>query len=76
MELAGSLLSASSSRGQSTQAAGLTGEMIRFMRASGVINALISALKLVEMDHPEVSYALLFPITPPIVLCRAWLLYL
>lgn len=59
VELAGSLLSAGSARGQSSQALGLTGEMIRFMRSSGVINALIIALKLIDMDHPKVSIYML-----------------
>jgi hypothetical protein len=55
VELAGSLLSAGGSRGQPGQPAGLSGEMLRFMRFAGVVNALINALKLVDMDHPEVK---------------------
>lgn len=55
VELAGSLLSAGAAKSQAGQPTGLSGEMLRCMRSSGVINALIGALKLVDMDHPNVS---------------------
>ena len=54
VELAGSLLSAGAAKSQAGQPTGLSGEMLRCMRSSGVINALIGALKLVDMDHPNV----------------------
>ncbi len=54
VELAGSLLSAGAAKSQAGQPSGLSGEMLRCMRSAGVINALIGALKLIDMDHPNV----------------------
>ena len=56
MELVGSLLSASSAKsGAGGGAPGLSGEMLRSMRYSGVIGALFAALRLLDLDHPNVS---------------------
>jgi hypothetical protein len=56
VELVGSLLSASGGKagaGGSGQA-GLSGEMMRAMRWAGVIPVLINALRLLDLDHPNV----------------------
>ena len=57
MELVGSLLSASSAKtgAGGGGGAGLSGEMLRSMRFAGVIDALFNALRLLDLDHPNVS---------------------
>ena len=69
VELAGSLLSAGAAKSQAGQPTGLSGEMLRCMRSSGVIDALIGALKLIDMDHPNVSLISDLPCSRHELLC-------
>ena len=57
VELVGSLLSASGpgSTGRAGAATlGLSTEMVRAMREAGIVKALTTSLKLIDMDHPKV----------------------
>ncbi|CAL8470976.1 g10518 [Coccomyxa elongata] len=71
VELAGSLLSAGAAKSQAGQPTGLSGEMLRCMRTSGVINALIGALKLVDMDHPNAVKSITSILKPLEILTRS-----
>ncbi|BDA45426.1 probable E3 ubiquitin-protein ligase HUWE1 [Coccomyxa sp. Obi] len=71
VELAGSLLSAGAAKSQAGQPTGLSGEMLRCMRTLGVINALIGALKLIDMDHPNAVKSITSILKPLEILTRS-----
>ena len=61
----------SQASGRSPQtSSGLSVEMIRTMRDSGVVSALTQALKLIDMDHPQAPRAINSIIKPLEVLTR------
>lgn len=63
MELVGALLSSSTPTTPAQAAAPapvFPVEMARAMREAGMVKALTNALKLIDLDHPQVQYSLSF----------------
>ncbi|KAK9830284.1 hypothetical protein WJX72_010812 [[Myrmecia] bisecta] len=73
VNLVGSLLSASTpgaSSGNRAASTGLSTEMVRAMRDAGMVKALTSALKMIDLDHPKAPASINSILKPLEILTR------